>query len=114
VLDTADIPVAGRIARAMRESSGDIRAVRALGLLLPSRQLAQVSMNLLDYRRVPVRAVAERVAREARGQGVRVKEYELVGCAPADQFERWPDDLPPVAGLKPSQLLDPSLFAIGS
>jgi hypothetical protein len=39
-----------------------------------------------------------------------VREYELVGCAPAPAFEHWPSNLAPVTGLKATQLLDPDLF----
>jgi glutamate formiminotransferase len=108
VLTTPDVEVAGRIARAIRESSGGLPAVRAIGVSLATRSLAQVSMNLLDYRRTPVWLVAERLETEARGGGTDVLEYELVGCAPGDAFARPLSR--PIAGLRPSQLLDPALF----
>lgn len=114
VLDSTDVAVANAIARAIRESSGGLPAVRAMGLWLASRGLAQVSMNLLDYRRTAPRAVARRIETEARRLGVRVREYELVGCASAETFEAWPDTLAPIVGLKPTQLLDPWIFAAAS
>jgi glutamate formiminotransferase len=87
VLDTADLAVARAVARAVRESSGGLPAVRALGLPLASRGLAQVSMNLLDHRRTgPVSAFAA-VAREAAAAGARVLERELVGLVPAAALE---------------------------
>jgi glutamate formiminotransferase len=110
VLDSDDLAAADAISRAIRESSGGLPAVRAMGVLLASRGLAQVSMNLLDYRRTSPRAVSERIEREAQRLGASVREYELVGCAPADTFERWPSSLGPLAGLKPTQLLDTDLF----
>jgi glutamate formiminotransferase len=110
VLETADLEVARRIARRSREATTGLPAVRALGVVLASRGLAQVAMNLIDYVRAPVRCVAEWLERAARSEGTAVREYELVGCAPADQFHAWPPHLPPVAGLKASQLLDPALF----
>jgi glutamate formiminotransferase len=67
-------------------------------------------MNLLDYHRTSPRIVSERIEAEARRLGHAVREYELVGCAPADAFAGWPDTLAPVANLKPTQLLDSSLF----
>ena len=82
-----------------------------MGVLLASRRLVQVSMNLLSYRRTPVSVVAERIEGEARRRGTKVLEYELVGCSPADALDQWPSHLAPIAGLKPSQLLDPGLFA---
>lgn len=88
-------------------------SVRAMGVYLASRQLVQVSMNLLEYRRTSPRAVGERIQDEAQRAGVAVREYELVGCAPAEAFQAWPEDLAPVAGLKPSQLLADALFLAG-
>ena len=111
VLDNGDVAAANAISRAIRESSGGLPAVRAMGVLLASRGLAQVSMNLLDYRRTSPRTVSERIEAEARRLGRAVREYELVGCAPEEAFAGWPDALAPVAGLKPSQLLDTALFA---
>jgi glutamate formiminotransferase len=111
LLDSADTGVARAIARECRAVGHGLRAVRALGVFLESRQLAQVAMNLLDYRLTPPRAVAEWLERDAGRHGVGVKAYELVGCAPADVFQDWPAALAPVAGLSERQLLDPALFA---
>lgn len=111
VLDSDDVEIAKAIAVAVRTSSGGLVAVRAMAVFLASRRLVQVSMNLLDYQRTPPRAVTERIEEEARRRGVRTLEYELVGCSPAGVFEQWPSHLAPVAGLKPSQLLDRRLFA---
>jgi glutamate formiminotransferase len=114
VLESSDMAAADAISRAIRESSGGLPAVRAMGMFLASRGLVQVSMNLLDYRRTAPQVVAHRIEAEARRLGLRVREYELVGCASAETFEVWPDALAPVAGLKPSQLLDPWIFATAS
>lgn len=114
VLDSEDMAAANAISRAIRESSGGLPAVRAMAMFLASRGLAQVSMNLLDYRRTDPRTVGRRIETEARKLGVRVREYELVGCAAAETFEAWPDTLAPVAGLKPTQLLDPWVFVSAS
>lgn len=109
ILTTADPGAAHRIARAIRESSGGVRAVRAIGVSLTTRTLAQVAMNLIDYRRTSVSDVVARVDAEAARVGVQVWEYELVGCAPADAI---PVVLRPrIPGLRPTQLLDPALFA---
>ena len=110
VLDGGDPQTAQAIAIAVRESSGGLPAVRAMGVWLASRRAAQVSMNLLDYRRTPVATVADRLEDEARRRGTRVREYELVGCAPAVAVAPWPPHLATIAGLKKSQLLDEGLF----
>ena len=81
-LHTADVEVAKRIAKAVRGSSGGLRGVRALGMLVEGR--AQVSMNLVDFRTTPIHRVVEMVAREAAAYGVLVAESELIGLIPED------------------------------
>jgi glutamate formiminotransferase len=82
VLDAADPEVARQVARAVRESSGGLPAVRAIGVPLASRGLAQVSMNLLDYRRTSLAAALAAVEAEAVRRGTRVVETEIVGLVP--------------------------------
>ena len=82
-LATARIEVATRVAAAVRESSGGLPCVKALGLALPDRGLVQVSMNLTDIDRTSLAEVYEAVSREAARDGVEVLESELVGLVPA-------------------------------
>ena len=84
VLDTPDVAVARAIARKVRESGGGLPAVRAMGVYLESRGRAQVSMNLVDFRRTPLLTVLERVRAEASALGARVTETELIGLMPAE------------------------------
>jgi glutamate formiminotransferase len=84
VLETPDVAVARAIARKVRESGGGLPAVRALGVYLASRGRAQVSMNLVDYRRTPVLAALDRVRREAEALGTRVLETEVIGLVPEE------------------------------
>ncbi len=79
-LNTDDVEVAKAIARAVRHSSGGLRYVKALGLLVKGQ--AQVSMNLTDYRQTPVHRVVEMIRREAERYGVSVVESELIGLMP--------------------------------
>lgn len=81
-LDAADPAVARAVARAVRESSGGLPAVRALGLPLASHGLSQVSMNLVDYRITPPAVAFSAVAREAEARGARVVRRELIGLLP--------------------------------
>lgn len=85
-LETADLGIARAVARAVRERDGGLRAVRALGVPLPSRGVVQVSLNLLDYRVTPLPVVFDRVADEARRRGVAIQRGELVGLAPQAAF----------------------------
>lgn len=81
-LPDASLAEARAIADRVRESGGGYPGLRALGLYLPERGIAQVSMNLEDYRVTsPARAVAA-VRREAERLGVRVGPSELVGMIP--------------------------------
>src|SRR5687767_13052558 len=84
LLATADVAVARQIARAVREASGGLPGVRALGLLLPSQGRAQVSMNLVDFRQTSLADLLARVAAEAAARGTEVLSTELVGLAPAE------------------------------
>ena len=84
VLDTEDLAAARAIARRVRESGGGLPAVRALGVRLASRGLAQVSMNLVDYRRTPILQALRRVEEEAAALETRVMETELIGLVPAE------------------------------
>jgi glutamate formiminotransferase/formiminotetrahydrofolate cyclodeaminase len=79
-LATDDVAVAKRVARAVRHSSGGLRYVKALGLLVEGQ--AQVSMNLVDFTRTPIPRVVELIRREAAQHGVMVSHSELVGLAP--------------------------------
>jgi glutamate formiminotransferase len=85
-LDGDDVAAAQAIARAVRESGGGLPAVQALGMRLASRGVAQVSMNLLDYRVTSIPAAYDRVVSEAVRLGVAVSRAELVGVAPRAAF----------------------------
>ncbi len=84
VLATADVAAARAVARRVRESGGGLPAVRAMGVHLASRGLAQVSMNLVDYQRTPPARALERVEEEAAALGTRVVETEIVGLVPEE------------------------------
>lgn len=84
VLETPDAAIARAIARRVRESGGGLPAVRAMGVYLASRDRAQVSMNLVDYRRTPVLRALRRVEEEAAALGTRVVESEVIGLVPEE------------------------------
>jgi glutamate formiminotransferase/formiminotetrahydrofolate cyclodeaminase len=79
-LDTDDVSVADKIARAIRHSSGGLRFVKGLGMLVEGK--AQVSMNLTDYQRTPVFRVVEMIRREAARYGANITHSELIGLIP--------------------------------
>jgi glutamate formiminotransferase/formiminotetrahydrofolate cyclodeaminase len=79
-LNTADVSIAKKVAKAARHSSGGLRYVKALGLLVDGQ--AQVSMNLTDFTQTPVARVMEFVKREAARYGATATRSELVGLIP--------------------------------
>jgi len=86
-LDTADVNVARAIARVIRASSGGLPCVKALGVLLTSRGLAQVTMNLTDFETTPMHVVFEAVRREAEAHGVAIHSTEIIGLLPRRALE---------------------------
>ena len=81
-LESADVDLAKRIAKLVRESSGGLPRVQALGLYLDDLGVAQVSMNLLDHSVTPMWQVWEAVGEAARAEGVEPRESELIGLCP--------------------------------
>jgi glutamate formiminotransferase/formiminotetrahydrofolate cyclodeaminase len=81
-LTTGEVEIAKKIAKAVRQSSGGLRYVKGLGLLVEGR--AQVSMNLTNFRETPLARVVEFVRREAERYGVGIHHSELVGLIPQE------------------------------
>ncbi|MBA4395917.1 MAG: glutamate formimidoyltransferase [Syntrophus sp. (in: bacteria)] len=81
-LKSDNLPLAQDIARRIRQSSGGLPQVKAIGLLLKSRRVVQVSMNLTDYRVTSLRTVFDRVREEAARRNTDILESELIGLIP--------------------------------
>ena len=84
-LRTDELATAIKIATAIRESSGGMPAVQAMGVLLENpgmRPMAQVSTNLVDWERTGISAVVREVRRLAREAGTDIDHCELIGLAP--------------------------------
>jgi glutamate formiminotransferase/formiminotetrahydrofolate cyclodeaminase len=79
-LTTDNVSVAEKVARAIRYSSGGLRYVKAIGVKVHG--LAQVSMNLTNFRKTPLGRVVEMIRREAAAYGVAIHHSELVGLIP--------------------------------
>ncbi|HVO42641.1 MAG TPA: glutamate formimidoyltransferase [Aggregatilineales bacterium] len=89
-LTTPDVEIAKRIAKAIRMSSGGLRYVKALGLLVEGH--AQVSMNLTNFEKTPIHRVVEMIRREAARYGAGIAFTELVGLTPEEALidsARW-------------------------
>lgn len=105
-LATPDLAIAKRIARTIRSSSGGFPCVKAMGVMLFSRNLAQVSINLTDFERTPMHVVFEAVRREAERCGAPVEGIEIVGLIPKKAFGMSADYFRPYGGLRPELILE--------
>ena len=86
-LDTPDVSVAKKIARTIRTSGGGLPHVKAIGVELKNRQLAQVSMNLTDFEQTSIWRVFEAVQFEARRHGSSIHSSEIVGLVPRQALD---------------------------
>jgi len=86
-LDTDDIAIAKTIARSIRQSSGGLQCVQAMGVPLKSRKIVQISMNLTNYKKTSIRTVFDTVKEKAAAFGVDILESELIGCLPQEALE---------------------------
>jgi glutamate formiminotransferase/glutamate formiminotransferase/formiminotetrahydrofolate cyclodeaminase len=83
ILLTSDLTAAKAVAREVRESSGGLPALKALGLPLPSRNRVQVSMNLVDFEITPLHLAFDAVAKSCQRRDVEIEGSELIGMIPA-------------------------------
>jgi len=109
-LNTSDVNVAKKIAKAVRFSSGGMRFVKGAGFLV--RGLAQVSMNLTDFEQTPVHRVFELVKREAARYGVMPVSSEIVGLIPKKALEQAAEWFLQVENFDSSLILENRLAAV--
>lgn len=81
-LDTSDISIAKKIAKVIRASGGGYAFTKALGIEITERNMAQVSMNMVDYTKSSLFRVFDTVEREAKRYGVNVVGSEIIGLVP--------------------------------
>ncbi len=79
-LNTDDVEIAKSIGKAVRHSSGGLRFVKGMGILVDGK--AQVSMNITNFNKTPVYRVVEMIRREAQRYGVQIQSSELIGLIP--------------------------------
>ena len=109
-LNTKDIDVAKKIAKAIRFSSGGLRYVKAAGFEV--RRLAQVSMNLTDFEQTPIARAFEFVKREAARYGVLPQSSEIVGLIPKKALEDAAEWFLQVENFDSSLILENRLTAV--
>ncbi len=81
-LNTSNVDIAQKIAKAIRFMSGGFRYCKALGFELKNESIAQVSINMTEYTKTPLYRVFETAKREAERYGVGIRESEIVGLVP--------------------------------
>lgn len=83
-LGTSDISIAKRIAKLIRARDGGYMFVKAMGVNLDERHIAQVSINMINFRKTSLYRVFETVKMEAERYGVPVVGSEIIGLVPMD------------------------------
>jgi glutamate formiminotransferase len=110
-LNTPDISIANKIAKAIRFSSGGLRYVKAMGVDLKARHIAQVSINLTDFEQTPMHRVYEMVKREAERYGVQPVGSEIVGLVPKKALEMTADFYLQLENFSTQQVLENRIAA---
>ena len=108
-LATNRLDVAKKIATAIRQSSGGLRYVKAMGIDLADRGVVQVSMNLTNFEKTPIFRVFELVKREADRYGVSILESEIVGLVPSAALTASAAWYLQLEGFKDDQILENKL-----
>src|ERR1700732_114922 len=111
-LNTPDVGIANKIAKAIRFSSGGLRYVKSMGVELKARNLAQVSINLTDFEQTPMHRVYEMVKREAARYGAIPVGSEIVGLIPKKAIEMAADYFLQAENFSPEQIFENRLQAV--
>jgi glutamate formiminotransferase / formiminotetrahydrofolate cyclodeaminase len=111
-LNTSDVDIAKKLAKAVRFSTGGLRFVKAAGFLV--RGQAQVSMNLTDFEQTPMHRVFEMVRSEARRYGMTPTSSEIVGLVPKKALEQVAEWFLQVENFDSSLVLENRLSAVMS
>jgi glutamate formiminotransferase/formiminotetrahydrofolate cyclodeaminase len=108
-LASQDVDIAKAVARKIRQSSGGLPSVKALGMLVEGR--AQVSMNLTNFRQTSIRRVVEAIRAEAVEHGTTIHHSELIGLIPQEALIDSAVDYLQLEGFQPEQILEHQLSA---
>jgi len=111
-LNTSDVSIARKIAKSIRFSSGGLRYVKAIGVGLKARGVAQVSINLTDFEQTPLHSVFEMVKREAERHGCGVVGSEIIGLIPRRAIELSAEYYLQLENFSPARVLEDRLAAV--
>ena len=106
-LTTDKVEIAKKIAKTVRQSSGGLPHVKALGLLVAGR--AQVSLNLTNFRETPLHLVMETIRAEAQQAGADIHHSELIGLIPQEALTVAVADYLQLDDFTPKQILESNL-----
>ena len=109
-LGTSDVKIAKKIANCIREAKGGYKYVRAMGVMIEERNVAQVTINMVDYTGTPLFRVFETVKSEAARYGVNVIGSELVGLTPMQALLDVAEFYLRLEGFDRKQVLETHLF----
>ena len=110
-LDTPDVDIAKKIAKSIRFSNGGLRYVKAMGVDLRARHVAQVSINMTDYEQTPLHRVFEMVRSEAARYGASIIGSEIVGLIPKRALEMTAEFYLQFENFSPAQVFENRLAA---
>lgn len=112
-LESGDLELAKKIASSVREAAGGLPGVRAKGFLVDGGSTAQVSMNLVDFRKTSPGRATMAVSDMAARQGVRIKDTEIVGLVPREALVLAARDFLAPRGFHAGQVLEERLAQTG-
>jgi Formiminotransferase domain len=111
-LNTSNVSVAREIARVIRFSNGGMRHVKAIGVEMKTRNLAQVSINLTDYEQTPLHHVFDAVKEQAQRRGCSVVGSEIIGLIPRKALELSAGHDLQLENFSPERILENRLAAV--
>ncbi|HVW78674.1 MAG TPA: glutamate formimidoyltransferase [Alloacidobacterium sp.] len=85
-LDTDNVTTARAIAKEIRASAGGLSGVKAMGVL--AHGMAQISMNITDFRQTSVADAYAAVKRQAERHRTQPVRGELIGLLPEAAYEQ--------------------------
>jgi glutamate formiminotransferase len=109
-LNTQDISIGKKIAKALRAKDGGFTFVKALAFFLEDKKMVQISMNLTNYRKTPIHRVFELVKLEASRYGISVVESEVVGLVPLEAMTEAAKFYLQLNGFKGDQILEKKMW----
>ncbi len=109
-LDTDNLEIADKIAKTVRHIGGGLRYCKAMGVMLEDRNIAQVSMNLVNYEKTAVYQAHEMVKMEAKRYGVNVIGSEVIGLVPMAALVNAAEYYLQIENFDMNQVLETRLF----